>query len=357
MAIIWSKSLTTNNSGWAGHCIRVVASGLSSGGTELRATFVAATSGNHFRTDHVSVGIGASPAPNTTATPVPVLFSGAHGFDISPGQSITSDPVTITWVATDTLVFNMDLNASVSVDFRITPVGGSGAFFKPSSALWQTAAVSGFTSPGYVSFGLSQIETTGAPPAPPAGGDLVVIGDSVSVGVRSGVWAAGQGYGALLAAARGLTEVNLAAGGTTVSQMQSQWNAALARSPKPAVIVAMLGENDINVSGVASFKSIIDSQVASAVAAGIPVILATPWINDIASYMAVSPDYVQAVREVAWKYKARCIDVFDALCEVKATNASLYTSLALSDGHPTAAGQAWIKALYERPQNKGAWYV
>lgn len=188
-------------------------------------------------------------------------------------------------------------------------------------------------------------------------GDLVIIGDSVSAQSRTGAWAVGQGWGAIVAAAFGKTEINYAVPGAKVVDMASQWSAALARNPLPEYALAMVGENDIaNGTTLAAFRSTLDAQVSSAVSAGasgVKVVLMTPFIYQNTNYYTTAPAFLQAIREIGAKYRVPVIDVFRHFAEMSICNPSLYASMFLADvTHPSIAGQAEIASLFNLAQNR-----
>lgn len=196
-------------------------------------------------------------------------------------------------------------------------------------------------------------------------GDLVIIGDSVSAPSNAGAWVQGQGYGAIVASRSGMTEINLAVSGATSVQRAStpyihdQWAAAIARTPKPAGIIAQIGENDIYWNpGVAAFKAQVDADVAAALAAGIPVTLNTTFHRQIpSSWYANAAPYVQAVREIGAARGVVVVDVFAWFAQLALTDAAYSSYFYTGDGinaHPTVAGQSVIASLFQLPQYSGA---
>src|SRR5712664_4830438 len=86
---IFTYALGTDDTGNDGFCTRQVCVITGGAQGQIRATFKAASAAT-FKTDHCSIGISAT-EPGTTAVPTELLFSGAHGFTISNGATITSD--------------------------------------------------------------------------------------------------------------------------------------------------------------------------------------------------------------------------------------------------------------------------
>lgn len=196
-------------------------------------------------------------------------------------------------------------------------------------------------------------------------GDLVIIGDSVSAPSNAGAWNSGQGYGALIASRAGLTEINLAVSGATSVQrsgtpyIHDQWAAAIARSPKPAGIIAQVGENDIYWNpGVAAFKGQVDADVAAALAAGIPVTLNTTFHRQIpSSWYATAMPYVQAIREIGAARGVVVVDVFAWFSQLSLCDPNYTSYFYTGDGinaHPTVAGQLQIASLFSMPQYASA---
>lgn len=178
--------------------------------------------------------------------------------------------------------------------------------------------------------------------------DWVGIGDSIMLGVRDGVGLTDT-FAYRLASVTGKTLVNMAVGGAVVgtfpgrASFQPQIDAALARDPLPACIAYMPGFNDIFVgTALSTFRSIIDTQIAQIVSAGVPLTVLTPWVYRTSTWIAVSRSYVQVIRDVANDHNVPCIDVFafvgqTYLCEEPATG------YWLSDGqHPSIAGNTII---------------
>lgn len=79
--------------------------------SQVRVTFKAGTDGLHV--DNCSIGISNGTTMKTTATPVELLFSAAHGFTIAGSASITSDWASLSgFASTDKLVVTTDYAAS-----------------------------------------------------------------------------------------------------------------------------------------------------------------------------------------------------------------------------------------------------
>lgn len=186
---------------------------------------------------------------------------------------------------------------------------------------------------------------------------LFVIGDSVSAETHAG-WAAGQGWGAVVASNAGLTEFNVAVAGTTTAQMQPQWDTVLANYAAGDTVSFMPGENDINVTLLASFRATLDGQIAAAITAGIPagkITLHTPFIIQASPYQKAAPQYLQAIREIAFNRGVVLIDVYAHFAELSQTIGSITALYVAGDTqHPSPAGHAEIARLYSLLQNSGS---
>jgi lysophospholipase L1-like esterase len=186
---------------------------------------------------------------------------------------------------------------------------------------------------------------------------LFIIGDSVSTSVHPG-WSAGQGWGALVAAAAGLTEVNLAVSGAMASDMDPQWSTAIAQYGTGDDVACMPFENNIGVAALGASRATLEGQLDRAIAAGVPpgrITLMTPFILNATWYLQAAPPFVQAIREVAFARGIPLIDVFDHFAELMITKSSISPYYAAGDnGHPSVLGQAEIASLYALPQNAGS---
>ena len=156
---VYSTSLGTNNSGNAGYSFRK-AIAPSAGGSQVRVTFMAASSGANFKTDHCAIAVkGSATLPSTQAAPTELLFSGAAGFNIAPGNTIVSDWLTFPFSVSDILVVVMDFAASGGGDTSYNGSGSNSTYYKAATASYNTASVSGFTTYGAApEFGVSKIE-------------------------------------------------------------------------------------------------------------------------------------------------------------------------------------------------------
>lgn len=156
---VYSDSLPSNNAGNSGYSFRKAITP-SAGGSNVRVTFKAASSGANFKTDHCSIAVkGSSTLPSTDATPTELLFSGASGFNISPGNTIVSDWLSFSFTGSDILVVVMDFAASGGGDCGYNSSGSNSTYYKAATASYNTASVSGYTTYGAApEFGVSKVE-------------------------------------------------------------------------------------------------------------------------------------------------------------------------------------------------------
>lgn len=158
IVIAYSNALGTNNSGNHGYSFRKAIT-LSAGGAQVRVTFMAASSGGNFKTDHCSIALkGTATLPSTELTPSELLFSGVSGFDITPGNTIVSDWLTLTTTAAIVVVV-MDFNSTPGSGDTSYGSGSNSTYYKAATASYNTASVSGYTTYGAApEFGVSKIE-------------------------------------------------------------------------------------------------------------------------------------------------------------------------------------------------------
>jgi lysophospholipase L1-like esterase len=353
VATVPAQSLATSDVGWIGNSIRQRFEGavVSQSGTAIKVRVKAGAGGATFSTVYAGhAGTGAA----FDGTQVQLTFSGAASLVMAANAAVWSDAVPYTVTAGSPLIVAGDCTAGGTLARR-TPADSNYNFYYKVGTGAATTSGSGFSVSGSTTLLVEQIQveqTGGGGGGPSGGGDLVGIGDSVTAPARAGAWSLGEGWLALLAAETGMTERNLAVSGMNTAQMQPQWDAALAMGlGRGDLIIVMPGENDIPGTPVASMQATLDAQVASAVIAGVPVTLVTPWIYDHSSYLPTVRDYVQAIKTVAAKYRMPCVDVFEAICTIKVTDPALYSTLCHPDGHPTIAGHAWVKSLFALPQH------
>lgn len=159
---IWSATLGTDGSGWENYSVRNLAESLSGGGTQVRVRFVASAAAS-LTLDHASVGIRTSNA-DTSATPVELLFSGASGFTITAGNTLTSDWADLTFLSSDTLVITCDVAAS-NGNPKVTSGGSTNMYARSAFDSYNQSSVSSFslnTPGGFRTVAINQIEARSA---------------------------------------------------------------------------------------------------------------------------------------------------------------------------------------------------
>lgn len=158
MAVVWSRTLTTDNNSWSGYAMRARCNGLTGGGDQVRVRFVASNS-QVFAIDNASIGVlGGATWPNmTTNPPVRLTFSGANGFSIAAGATITSDWVDLVFTSSDVLVPHWDFITGTT-GIRIDGGGGvNDAGWKAATDDFNNSTVTGYSSNGFTR-GINQIE-------------------------------------------------------------------------------------------------------------------------------------------------------------------------------------------------------
>lgn len=112
MTTFYSNALGTDDDGYAGYSMRCLlpVTGIAGEG-QIRVTFKAGSTG--LVVDNASVALlGAAAFPDvTTDPPVPLLFSGAAGFDIGNNATKVSDWVTFAISTIQQLAVIMDINS------------------------------------------------------------------------------------------------------------------------------------------------------------------------------------------------------------------------------------------------------
>src|SRR5882762_839333 len=111
MTTIFTDTLTLNDNANDGLSIRQVCTITGGALDQVRVTLKASGSAA-LHTDHCSIGVLAGAQPNTVAVPVELTFSGASGFSILAGASITSDWVNFSgFTSSNKLIIIFDVNS------------------------------------------------------------------------------------------------------------------------------------------------------------------------------------------------------------------------------------------------------
>lgn len=146
----WSVTLNSDddvNRSNASFRTYIPASVISTSGTQVRVTFVAAI-GFAFALDHASIALCSSGA-DAAETPTELLFSGASGFSIAAGQTITSDWTTFTLTESSGYLVISDLSSASTNRPRRRAYGGTyQTYYKASTDSYNVADVSGFVQVG-----------------------------------------------------------------------------------------------------------------------------------------------------------------------------------------------------------------
>lgn len=162
---IYSTALTTNTGGYGGKTCRseVPITGGAQG--QVRVTFAAPVA-NNLTILNAAIGISAQDATgSTTATPVELLFSGGHGFNITGGNSITSDWVNLSgFTSSDKLIVIVDVDGGGAGE--VSYVLANIEYEKAATASYNVQTVAGYSSIG-ATIGFNLIETQSAGGASP----------------------------------------------------------------------------------------------------------------------------------------------------------------------------------------------
>lgn len=174
---IFTSALGTDDSGNEGFSFRNILLITGNAQGQIRVTFKAASAGT-FKVDHASIGIySGSGSANTTATPVELLFSGAHGFTVSNGATITSDWADLAgFTSANNLVVIEDFNSgagSGAESQNPAAPNGNTLWYQASSASYNQSVAGLANVLGSIVVGVSLIEVQASPAA--GGGGTSVI--------------------------------------------------------------------------------------------------------------------------------------------------------------------------------------
>lgn len=161
MTTIFTRTLTSSDSGNAGLSFRNVVpiTGASLG--QVRATFKAPAAG--AKVNHAAIGVSTGSVGNTTATPVELTFAGAHGFTLGANATIVSDWVNLSALSTDKLVVIFDEASTGAGGNEATEADTSTVFFYTASATYNVATPA--TASGTIAavYSVTTIETQAVP--------------------------------------------------------------------------------------------------------------------------------------------------------------------------------------------------
>lgn len=157
---IFSITLDADDSGGENYSERILIKAVKSSGTSVAITFQA-SSAAQWDTDNVSIGVqAASGNPfDTKATPVELKFSGASGFSIAAGGSLTSDMASLSYDIGDTLVVTLD-NATTNGNPAKHTSNGQ-RYYKSATNSYADAAPAGSWTTDSVAVGVSQADAPG----------------------------------------------------------------------------------------------------------------------------------------------------------------------------------------------------
>jgi hypothetical protein len=165
-----AAAFTGADTGFVGGSLRntVTITGNSLG--RVRVTFKAGpTTG--LIVDHAAIGIGTGSNGATTATPLELLFSGGHGFNIAANATITSDWVTLAFTTANVLVVIIDGNNPGPVDIannQGTCTNCRVNYFVPTAATYNSASGIGGSGDQFNwNYGIASVETSSVPPVSP----------------------------------------------------------------------------------------------------------------------------------------------------------------------------------------------
>lgn len=157
MATIFTRTVTSADSGNEGISFRNVVPITAGALGQVRVTFKAPAAGT--KVDHASIGISTGSVGNTTATPVELTFSGAHGFTLGANASIVSDWVNLSgFTSSDLLVVIFDQNAATGGN-EATEADTCTVFFYVASATYATATPATASGSILAVYGFTTIET------------------------------------------------------------------------------------------------------------------------------------------------------------------------------------------------------
>lgn len=174
---IYNVAITSNTGGYGGTTCRseVAITGGAQG--QVRVTFVAPAAAN-FTLLHASIGISKLDSTgSTTATPVELLFTGAHGFNITGGNTIVSDWANLSgFTGSDKLIVVVDVDGGGNGEISYV-IGSDTEYEKAATASYNVATVAGYGTIG-AAIGFSLIEVQAA-----AGGFLAAWARGSNLGV------------------------------------------------------------------------------------------------------------------------------------------------------------------------------
>lgn len=154
----FTATLTSNDSGLEDDSIRQILpnTAFSVSGDVIRATFEASSAAS-LNIDNVSIMQASGTASNGTGTIYEFKFSGASGFSISAGQTITSDNLEMPFSASNSYIIAMDFSSTNGNPRRLD--GGSYEnYIKTPGDSYNDLTPTGFVSGGLRTYCVNKIE-------------------------------------------------------------------------------------------------------------------------------------------------------------------------------------------------------
>jgi len=167
MTTIFTTTFNLDDTGNVGFSIRQVCTITGNAQGQVRVTFNAASAGSAaggLQLDHASIGIQTGANDATTAVPVELLFSGAHGFTIADGASIVSDWANLAgFTSANKLIVVMDCNSVHAQGMAENSAStGQTFWFQAATASYNVAAPGFASSVANIVECVSLIETQAA---------------------------------------------------------------------------------------------------------------------------------------------------------------------------------------------------
>jgi hypothetical protein len=159
-----TAAVSTGNAGWNGYTmrVRVAAAGLANGGgTKVRVTLKAASSGSGFTIDGCYIGAGAASGDvyDFETTPTQLTFSGGSaGAAVAINATVRSDEVTYSIDASKPLLISLHYSATSSVATLATKANWT-TYYKTAVSEAATVNVTGYSTAANAAYVVSLIES------------------------------------------------------------------------------------------------------------------------------------------------------------------------------------------------------
>lgn len=181
---------------------------------------------------------------------------------------------------------------------------------------------------------------------------VVFLGDSITLGVRTGVGPTDI-FSYKIGNARGFTSIvnkgvanDTAAGG--LARLSTD---VLAENPKACVV--MFGTNDVfNGVSVASFKSSMKSIVQTLKTNNIEPVIFTPPLGRSSPQISAFPPYLIALAEIGYEENIGVVEMYRRFCHFYFYYSSTdFNNLYADWAHPTAVGHTAITNIFLEKEN------